>query len=164
MFNRKKNMSSAWILLAGLSVSHCARAQQQITLATPLVQIDTSKYTIYRTNPVWQEMLDDSSANFFEVQKAYALFWAGKEIPGDENEIIGDGPRLKNNLVNKLFNAKELEEQKERDQLSFSCKKYRWWVIKTEPFVQEDGSILPPYERLKLWKKHSDELNDNGNK
>ena len=149
-------------LLLGLSVSNLAEAQR-FTPATT-VQTDASKLALYRSTPVWKDMLDDPNANFFEVQKAFNLFWEGKEMPTEENDIIGENHRLKNNFINRTFNAKELKEQQEREALSFECKKYRWWLIKTEPFIHDDGSIMSSEERLELWKKHYEELNEQGNK
>ena len=121
--------------------------------------MDTSRFQLYRTNPVWKDMIDDSTANYFEVQKAFELFWNGKELPEEEDEIIGEGRKLKNNFLTRTFNARELKAQQERDALSFDYKRYRWWLIKMEPYVQDDGSILSPAKRLGLWRQHYEELN-----
>jgi hypothetical protein len=134
-------------------ISNFTMAQQN---GTPT---DTSRFKLYRTSPVWKDMLDDPNANYFEVQKAFELFWSGKELPVEEDEIIGEDHRLKNNFINRTFNAKELREQQERDALAFDYKRYHWWLIKMEPYVQEDGRILTMEQRLELWKKHYEELN-----
>ena len=149
-------------LMLVLSVSNLAEAQRSTPATT--VQTDASKLALYRSTPVWKDMLDDPNANFFEVQKAFNLFWEGKEMPAEENDIIGENHRLKNNFINRIFNAKELKEQQAREALSFDCKKYRWWLIKTEPFIHDDGSIMSSEERIELWKKHYEELNEQGNK
>jgi hypothetical protein len=119
---------------------------------------DTTFYQLYRSSPVWKDMLDDPNASYFEVQKAFELFWAGKEQPLEEDEIIGESHRLKNNFINRTFNAKELKEQQLVDALAFDLKRYRWWLIKMEPYVQADGSIMSMEQRLELWKKHYEEL------
>jgi hypothetical protein len=122
---------------------------------------DTTRYKLYRTDPVWINMLDDTTANYFEVQKAFALFWEGKPLPEEEEEVIGEKGRLKNNLINRLFNARELKEQALREAYAFDYKRYRRWLIKMEPYVKEDGSIMTPSERLQLWKDHYSELEKN---
>jgi hypothetical protein len=118
---------------------------------------DTSKFTLYRTSPVWKDMIDDTTANFFVVQKAFELFWNGRELPEEEDEVIGEKGRLKNTFINRIFNSKELKEQQLRESLSFDYKRYRHWLIKTEPYVKDDGSIMTPTERLELWKNQSSE-------
>jgi hypothetical protein len=121
---------------------------------------DTSRFAIYRVSPAWKDMMDDTTANYFEVQKAFDLFWSNKELPLEEDEIIGEKRRFKNNIFNRTFNSKELKEQQLREYLAFHCKKYRWWLIKMRPYVQEDGSILPPHKKLEMWKKHYEELKE----
>jgi hypothetical protein len=119
---------------------------------------DSSKIILYASEPVWKDMLDDPNANYFEVQRAFTLFWENRELPLDEDDIIGESRKLKNNLLNRTFNSKELKAQMEREALAFDCKKYRWWLLKTEPFIHEDGSIMTTEERLEIWKKHYEEL------
>lgn len=114
---------------------------------------DKAKLDLYRSKPVWKEMIADTNANYFEVQKAFELFWEGKELPTEEDEIIGEKRKLKNNFINRTFNAGELKAQLLKEELSFDYKKYRWWLIKTEPYVKDDGSIMTPSERLELWKE-----------
>src|SRR5690348_7112639 len=64
---------------------------------------DTTRYALFRASPVWVDMLDDTTANYFEVQKAFTLFWEGKEMPQEEEDVIGEKGRLKNNLINRVF-------------------------------------------------------------
>jgi hypothetical protein len=120
--------------------------------------MDTSKFALYRFEPVWKDMINDTSANFFEVQKAFELFWNGKELPKEEDDIIGEKAKLKNTFINKIFNSRELKEQQLRESLAFDYKRYRRWIIKMAPYVKDDGSILTPTERIQLWQKHNDEL------
>jgi hypothetical protein len=117
---------------------------------------DTSKYALYRNTPVWKDMIDDTTANFFVVQKAFELFWNGKELPEEEDEVIGEKGRLKNTFINRIFNGRELKEQQLRESLSFDYKRYRRWLIKTEPYIKDDGSIMTPTERLELWNQNSE--------
>ena len=138
-----------FILLAFTSGSNAQEAQ---------MSKDTSNYKLYRTIPLWKDMIDDTTANYFEVQKAFDLFWEGKKLPEEEEEVIGEKGRLKNNWVNRIFNANELKEQELREKYSFDYKRYRRWLIKAEPYVKEDGSIMTPSERLRLWKAHYNEL------
>lgn len=141
-----------------------ANAQQNQLTMNEQKQNDASKIALYKTSPVWKDMINDPDANYFEVQKAFKLFWEGKEMPLEEDDIIGEKRKLKNNFINRTFNARELKEQQEREELAFDCKKYRRWLIKTEPYIHDDGSIMSAEERLELWRKHYEELNDQSNK
>lgn len=147
------------ILVFGLAVKNFAQAPQ-----TGISTTDTSNYILYRTTPVWKDMIADTNANYFQVQQAFKLFWSGKELPEEEEEIIGEKRKLKDNLINRTFNAGELKKQQLREALAFDYKRYRWWLIKTEPYVKEDGGIMTPSERLRLWKNHQEELKESNRK
>ena len=153
--NRIVYYSSLLLLALTLGNSNPLSAQSSATLGDTLIRDN-----LYRNTPVWKDMLDDTTANYFEVQKAFALFWEGKKLPEEEEDVIGEKGRLKNNLINRIFYGKELNEQLLRDTYAFDYKRYRRWLIKMEPYVQEDGRILYPFERLQLWKQHREELNN----
>jgi hypothetical protein len=154
MRTRLQRLFTTFFVLA-LTLNSFSQASQTIIPTT-----DTSKFALYRITPVWKDMIDDTSANFFVVQKAFELFWKDKELPEDEEEVIGEKGRLKNTFINRMFNGRELREQQLRESLSFDYKRYRRWLIKMEPYVKDDGSIMTPTERLQLWKNHTDELKD----
>jgi len=160
MKNKFQRTVSAVSLSLALCLTGLTYAQQnQSTSAAS--QTEESKLALYKTSPVWKDMMEDPNANFFEVQKAFQLFWDGKEMPLEEDEIIGEKRRLKNNFLNRTFYARELKEQILCESLAFDCKKYRWWLIKTEPYIHDDGSIMSSEEKLELWKRHYEELNEN---
>jgi hypothetical protein len=159
-----QNRITGGIILLILLLYARLHAQQIQGTTKDQLKSEASVTALYKASPVWKEMLDDPNANFFEVQKAFQLFWEGKEQPQEEDEIIGEKRNLKNNLINRTFNARELKEQAEREALLFDCKKYHWWLKKTEPYVRDDGSIMSYEERLELWKKHYEELANQDNK
>lgn len=121
---------------------------------------DKAKLALYRSTPVWKDMIADTNANYFEVQQAFELFWEGKELPTEEDEIIGEKRKLKNNFINRTFNASELKAQQLKEELAFDYKKYTWWLLKMQPYVKDDGSIMTPTERLQLWKQQQELNND----
>jgi hypothetical protein len=151
-------------LQAGICTFGQVKAQQNEPVNIASGQTQTSETTSYKDYPMWKDMINDPHANFFEVQKAFQVFWEGKSLPTDEDDIIGEKRKLKNNLINRTFNAGELKEQAEREALAFDCRKYRWWLIKTEPFIHDDGSIMSDEEQLELWKNHYEELNEQNKK
>lgn len=109
----------------------------------------------YKKSPYWINMMDDPNANYFEALKAYSLYFESHSLPKDEDEIIGmrsaDEQEKKHKLewLKHLFtNRKEVSEQ----ELAFAVKKFKFWCINTEPWVQDDGSILSADKRLEILK------------
>lgn len=147
----KRNKLLALILLL-ICVATTKKTQAQSGTAK-----DYTKY------PYWKDMINDPNTNYFEVQKAFNLFWEGKEMPLEEDDIMNEKEeKLKNNFVNRVFKSKELKEQQEQmelEALAFDIKKYRRWLIQTEPYIHDDGSIMSDEEKLALWRKHYEELN-----
>ena len=43
----------------------------------------------YKQSPHWIQMMDDTSANYFETEKAFNLYWSVREKPKEEDEILG---------------------------------------------------------------------------
>lgn len=164
MNNQYKSRIAMGVFLLALWICKPMWAQQNQFPMSEYTQPDALKIALYKANPVWKEMMDDPNANYFEVQKAFDLFWEGKEMPLEEDEIIGEKRKLKDTFINRLFNAQELKEQQEREDLAFDCKRYRRWLIKTEPYIHDDGSIMSTGERLELWKRHYQELNNQSNR
>jgi hypothetical protein len=107
----------------------------------------------YTKNPHWIEMMDDTLSNYFEIQKAYDLYFSKHEIPHEEDEIIGmrsaneEEKKSKESWLRRLFqNRRKMDES----ELAFAVKKFKHWKLLTEPWVQEDGSVLYPNQRQQI--------------
>lgn len=98
-------------------------------------------------------MMDDPNANYFEVLKAYDAFWKNRKMPLEEDDIIGQSfQKGKKGLISNWLKFREEREEEEAMKYKFDVKKFRFWQIKTEPYVREDGSIMTADERLELWR------------
>lgn len=110
----------------------------------------------YSKHPYWITMMDDSTSNYFEVQKAYGAFWKGKTIPLEEEETMGmkgaseKEKKEKSNWLERFFG---LDKEHKYEKYRFECKRFEHWKITMLPFVLSDGSILYPTQQLKLWKE-----------
>ena len=110
----------------------------------------------YAKHPYWITMMDDSTANYFEVQKAYDVFWTGKVKPLEEEETMGmkgatiSDRKEKSSWLERFFG---LDKEHKYEKYRFDCKRYEHWKMMMLPFVQEDGSILYPHQQLQLWKE-----------
>jgi hypothetical protein len=158
MNKKNQRLVTASVLILMLCMNELADAQQNNGMATTQTQSNASKNALYKSNPVWKDMINDPNANFFEVKKAFELFWEGRELPMEEDDIIGENHRVKDNFLNRILNAKEIREQKETESLVYDYKRYCNWLIMVEPYVQDDGRILSDTERIEIWKKHYQEL------
>lgn len=107
----------------------------------------------YTKNPYWIEMMEDTLSNYLEIQKAYDLYFSKHELPLEEDDIIGmrsateEQKASKGSWLRQLFGGRRILDEA---QLAFAVKRYKHWKILTEPWVQEDGSILYPYQRLQI--------------
>ncbi|PZF72534.1 hypothetical protein DN068_11760 [Taibaiella soli] len=95
--------------------------------------------------PVWTDMMKDTSANFFEVEKAYKTYWANHELPDEEAEGKNKEPEQK-------LSRRERKEQQAVMELSLDVKRYQMWRESVLPWVQDNGRIRPQAERLAIWK------------
>ncbi len=100
----------------------------------------------YTKNPLWIEMIKDTTTNFFEVEKAYKLYFSVHKKPAGEHEIIGE--KDKND---KFPTKKERKKLEQENKMRIEVKKYEHWHDMMLPYVQQNGHILTPSERLKIW-------------
>lgn len=116
-------------------------------------QFNPDKKKNYSKNPYWIKLMDDPSANYFEVIYSYEKYWENRELPVEEDLIIGQRKdEDKKNFVERLLNFREEKRERKNEELAFYCKKFRYWKIKTEPYVLDDGHIMSADERVKEWK------------
>lgn len=101
----------------------------------------------YARNPVWIRMMADTSANFFEVEKAFTVYFAHHELPEGEEAEMGEH-RDREKRPNKRQQRRITAENK----LRMDVKRYQFWHDQTLPYVQSDGRILTPAERLRIWQ------------
>ncbi|MBL7924632.1 MAG: hypothetical protein JNL88_10585 [Bacteroidia bacterium] len=107
----------------------------------------------YRHYPHWIDLMEDTLSNYHEVEKAFQLYFSVHPLPREEDEIIGmrnatgEEKQHKESWLAKLFGTRRLPPENE---MAFAVKRYRHWQLMTEPWIQEDGRILFPYERKKI--------------
>ncbi len=100
----------------------------------------------YGSRPVWIAMIKDTSTNFFEAELAFKTYFEHHELPGGEHEIIGEYTKNK-----RRPGKRELRRMQAENQMRIEVKKYRHWRDIVLPYVQPDGHILTPAERLSIY-------------
>ncbi|MCX6290246.1 MAG: hypothetical protein NT126_00600 [Bacteroidetes bacterium] len=110
----------------------------------------------YEKHPYWIAMMGDTTTNYFETLKAFNLFWKSRTKPVEEEEIIGQehgNKEKRKNSLEKLFQSRAEKEREESEQYAFQYKKFRNWLRATLPYVESNGYILTPSERLRIWEQ-----------
>ena len=115
----------------------------------------SKKSVNYSKHPHWIEMMNDPKSNYFETIKAYQEFWEKRKQPKEEDEIIGQSKTAegKKTFLSRWFKSKEEREEEEIKKYALDVKKFKHWKLKTEPYVQEDGTVLDADARLKIWEE-----------
>ena len=99
----------------------------------------------YAYYPYWIKMMDDSNANFFEVEKAFQIYFSKHELPEAEHDVIGEF-----NEREKFPSKRAIRKSKQENKLRMQVKKYNWWHEDNLPYVQSNGHILNAEERVRL--------------
>lgn len=105
--------------------------------------------------PLWILLMDDTLTNYYEAQKSFEAFWKNRPLPIEEEEIIGHSEQpaaqRKSRLL-QLFTTKQERRAEEAERYAFQYKRFKHWERAMLPYVQDDGSILTPTQRLEIWK------------
>ena len=111
----------------------------------------SNKMDRYKASPVWIQMMDDPSVNYYEAVLAFDTYWESREIPNEEHElfIASNEEKEKDDFIS---NKKE-KQSEEAKRYAFEYKKFKHWQQKVLPFVKEDGHIMSKEEQLALWKQ-----------
>ena len=98
---------------------------------------------------IWIKMIDDPNVNYYEAIKAYDDYWLTHKKPAEiednlaEKEKQGPAPQTA---------TPTREEKIYEDQMRYQVKRFENWLREEKPFVQENGHILTPQERIEIWK------------
>lgn len=110
-------------------------------------QTDVNKEKLYAKQPLWIDMMEDEKSNFFEIEKAYKIYWEHHEEPEGEHDVIGEYQERE-----KIPSRRKQRKIEAESKMRMAIKKYNWWHEQTLPYVQGDGRILTTEERLKIWE------------
>jgi hypothetical protein len=110
----------------------------------------------YSDNPLWIEMMDDTLTNFFDAQKSFQAYWEIRPKPIEEEELIGRteiDKEERKKWLQQIFNTKRLRYKEESEKYAFQYKRFKHWERANLPYVQDDGRILTPSERIAIWQQ-----------
>jgi hypothetical protein len=126
-----------------------------------------SKNKSYRKSPVWIEMMNDPTANYFETIKAFREFWKDKKLPSEAGEESGMdafevevGLRDANKRESKWERKREERNNKDAKQYAYEVKQFRGWYQRVTPWVKPDGTVMTLEEQQQLIDKQRNELKE----
>ena len=107
--------------------------------------------TEMRNKPLWVDMMDAPQPNYTEAKQAFDLYWEHRERPVQEHDLF-TAPNTEKEKVG-FATKKQAAKPKASQDLAFEYKRFKKWLIKNEPFVQADGTLMTAEQRVELWKK-----------
>lgn len=126
----------------------------------------------FKKEPVWIEMMNDPSANYYQTIEAFRAFWEDRQLPKEPFEdpkmetfekevgLIGDG-ETEESRERKLERKKrrKINTETERDYAA-QVRAFKGWMQNVKPWVQADGSIISPEEQQRIIDKQQRELKE----
>lgn len=145
------------LVLSGLLCLFCDNIYSQ----------EKEKSSQYKSEPVWIQLMNDTSANYFETCKAFREYYEDRAMPKEPFEVeVSDSFEREIGLDDHDGGAKS-EKEKEREgrklnpnEISYAAevRAFRGWFFETKPWVRDDGQIIGPVERQQIVDKQTQEL------
>ncbi len=132
------------------------------------MQAQTHSKKEYSKKPLWIDMMNDSTANYFETIKAFREFWKGRVLPEEpfENESIDTfekevGLKEDNESPRERMREKRKREKyNPKNEINYGAqvRAFKGWMHSVKPWVREDGTIISVYEQQKIINQQQQEL------
>ena len=135
-----------------------------LLLSLNAIRAQETKYNPkeYSNQPMWIEMMDDSSVNYYEALKAYEQYWQIRIRPQEEEDAINEHGSRKAEREREKFEKKLAKmtpaERTVFDRMKYECKRFDNWKREVKKFVQEDGHILSYDQKLEIWNRQQVEM------
>ncbi|NDC31092.1 MAG: hypothetical protein EBZ58_09205 [Bacteroidetes bacterium] len=135
-----------------------------LLLSLNAIKAQETKYNPkeYSNQPMWIEMMDDSSVNYYEALKAYEQYWQNRIRPQEEEDAINEHGSRKAEREREKFEKKLAKmtpaERTVFDRMKYECKRFDNWKREVKKFVQEDGHILSYDQKLEIWNRQQVEM------
>ena len=119
--------------------------------------------------PAWVKMMDDSATNYYEAIRVYNEYWKNHVKPAGEEEEMKEGNKDSNERERevkreirhdrkRVVTEEDLKKQNENVFIKYQVKRFEQWTREVKPYVQEDGRILTPSERMEIWSRQQEEM------
>jgi hypothetical protein len=138
-----------------------------LLLATEIQAQKKASNKEYKNNPVWIQMMNDTTANYFETIKAFRVFFKERPLPKEPNEVEGEDAFEKEVGLEENKGKKKSKKELKREAKKFNpnqpdyspeVRAFRGWFYGIKPWVRNDGSIIGPKERQAIIDQQQKEL------
>lgn len=122
--------------------------------------------SLYAKSPLWIQMIDSDSANYYETIKAYEIYEKNNKLPQrgkdlvkelTSEELIQLAETQKNQTEIKKYTPEELAQQQRDQEMIYQMRRYQNWKKVHASHVRGDGSIPTIQEQIDLAKKQQEE-------
>ena len=103
------------------------------------------------SNTAWIQMMDDPKVNYFAAVKVFEEYWKDKPRPTTEHELFSAEDKDAALRNSSYSNSRNPEDPAVK--YRFEYKKFLHWKEEVAPYVQPDGRILSPEERIQIWQQ-----------
>lgn len=131
-----------------------------------------SKKVNYEKNPVWINLMNDTTANFYETVTAFREYYKERPLPkepfeSEENEVFEKEIGLEEEWENGEKSEREKERERERERRKHNQKEpnyaaevraFKGWYYESKLWLREDGTIIGPWERQHIVDRQHQEL------
>jgi hypothetical protein len=127
------------------------------------------KRSDYKKHPVWIQMMNDTTANYFETVKAFREFFKDRVLPKEPFELEGSDAFEREVGLEKEGKTGESEKEKKREKAkinpaeqdySAEVRAFKGWFYSVKPNVRSDGRIIGPAERQSIIDRQQKELKE----
>ena len=112
-------------------------------------QAQDKSETLYRTSPVWIEMMNTPNVQYAEAVRAFDIYWSTREKPAGEHDMLGANNAEKKD---RDFVTKKKKKGGEAEQYAVEYKAFMHWKEKMAPYVKPNGEVMDANERLQYWE------------
>ncbi|MBL0315970.1 MAG: hypothetical protein IPP69_09390 [Flavobacteriales bacterium] len=122
----------------------------------------------YEKNPVWIQMMNDTTANFYETVEAFREYFKDRAMPEEPFESEGGDTFEKEiGLEEEREGGEKSKREIEREQRKPNPKEpsyaaevraFKGWYQDSKLWLREDGSIIGPLERQAIVDRQQQEL------
>ncbi|MCC7222573.1 MAG: hypothetical protein IT273_02530 [Chitinophagales bacterium] len=107
--------------------------------------------SLFASQPIWIEMMDDPNVNYYEAVEAFNTYWKGRKIPPNKEKRQTDEYKT-------FFATLSIAERQEYERVFLHYKRFKNWMRNEKSWVQPDGSLLPEAEKQVIIDQQEAEL------
>jgi alpha-galactosidase/6-phospho-beta-glucosidase family protein len=126
----------------------------------------------FERNPVWIDMMNDTTANFYETVEAFREYFKDRPLPKEpfeteEGDVFEKEIGLEEEWEEGNKSEKEKERERERELRKRNTKEpsyaaevraFKGWYFESKLWLRENGTVIGPMERQSIVDRQQEEL------